>query len=160
MAVACPSRGTDNLDGSKFCNECATPLVRSPVRPPRNTRSSPLFCDLVGFTAISEFADPEDLDKMLASYFAMVRSQIERQGGVVEKSSGMRSSGLRRAGRSRQGRPRASPGRSARTLWLRLRPAVSDRQSCYARCYPEPSFGAEIVASSSAILAIPAHRLK
>ena len=47
-----------------------------------------LFCDLVGFTATSESADPEDVDKMLASYFAMARHEIEGHGGVVEKFIG------------------------------------------------------------------------
>lgn len=47
-----------------------------------------LFCDLVGFTATSESADPEDVDKMLAAYFAMARNQIEAHGGVVEKFIG------------------------------------------------------------------------
>jgi class 3 adenylate cyclase len=46
---------------------------------------SALFCDLVGFTATSEGADPEDVDRMLTAYFAMARSQIEAHGGVVEK---------------------------------------------------------------------------
>ena len=47
-----------------------------------------LFCDLVGFTAASEGADPEDVDQMLTAYFAMARSQIEAHGGVVEKFIG------------------------------------------------------------------------
>ena len=47
-----------------------------------------LFCDLVGFTALSDGADPEDVDRMLAGYFAMARAQIEGHGGVVEKFIG------------------------------------------------------------------------
>ncbi|HET9648287.1 MAG TPA: AAA family ATPase, partial [Microlunatus sp.] len=47
-----------------------------------------LFCDLVGFTALSESADPEDVDRMLTRYFAMARSAIEAFGGVVEKFIG------------------------------------------------------------------------
>ena len=47
-----------------------------------------LFCDLVGFTAASERADPEDVDRMLAAYFAMVRGLLESHGGVVEKFIG------------------------------------------------------------------------
>ena len=47
-----------------------------------------LFCDLVGFTATSEAADPEDVDRMLAAYFAMARGQIEAFGGIVEKFIG------------------------------------------------------------------------
>ena len=47
-----------------------------------------LFCDLVGFTATSEGADPEDVDRMLTAYFQAARSQIELHGGVVEKFIG------------------------------------------------------------------------
>ncbi len=47
-----------------------------------------LICDLVGFTASSEAADPEDVDRMLAAYFGVARAQIEGHGGVVEKFIG------------------------------------------------------------------------
>ena len=49
---------------------------------------SVLFCDLVGFTASSERADPEDVDMMLSAYAAMARARIEAHGGVVEKFIG------------------------------------------------------------------------
>ena len=49
---------------------------------------SVLFCDLVGFTASSEAADPEDVDKMLSAYAAMARTQVEAHGGVMEKFIG------------------------------------------------------------------------
>ena len=45
-----------------------------------------MFCDLVGFTAASESADPEDVDKMLAAYFAMARAAIEAFGGEMYAS--------------------------------------------------------------------------
>ena len=47
-----------------------------------------LFCDLVGFTAMSEQADPEDVDACLRSYGAAARAVIERYGGSVEKFIG------------------------------------------------------------------------
>ncbi|MDP9226584.1 MAG: adenylate/guanylate cyclase domain-containing protein, partial [Actinomycetota bacterium] len=47
-----------------------------------------LFCDLVGFTASSEAADPEDVDRMLSAYSAMARARIEGHGGVMEKFIG------------------------------------------------------------------------
>ena len=47
-----------------------------------------LFCDLVGFTAISECNDPELVDAMLRRYYAAVRRVIESYGGVVEKFIG------------------------------------------------------------------------
>jgi class 3 adenylate cyclase/tetratricopeptide (TPR) repeat protein len=88
--AACPSCGTENPEASKFCNECGSPLDAAPARPLSEERKvvTALFCDLVGFTATSESADPEDVDTMLAAYFKMARAQIESHGGVVEKFIG------------------------------------------------------------------------
>ncbi len=88
--LTCSSCGHENPDGAKFCMDCATPLDAVPARPVAEERKvvTALFCDLVGFTATSEFADPEDVDKMLAAYFEMARAQIEAHGGVVEKFIG------------------------------------------------------------------------
>jgi class 3 adenylate cyclase len=87
--AACPSCGTENPDGQKFCGECGTPL-EAPARSVADERKvvTSLFCDLIGFTATSESADPEDVARMLATYFQMARAQIESHGGVVEKFIG------------------------------------------------------------------------
>ena len=47
-----------------------------------------LFCDLVGFTATFDLADPEDVRDALATYHARVTREIERFGGTVEKFIG------------------------------------------------------------------------
>ena len=49
---------------------------------------SVLFCDLVGFTAASEGADPEDVRARIRPYHASVRHELERYGGTVEKFIG------------------------------------------------------------------------
>ncbi len=49
---------------------------------------SVLFCDLVGFTAVSEQADPEDVRARLRPYHERLRSVLERHGGTVEKFVG------------------------------------------------------------------------
>ena len=49
---------------------------------------SVLFCDLVGFTASSDEADPEDVRAGCARYHARLRQEIERFGGTVEKFVG------------------------------------------------------------------------
>jgi len=88
--LTCSNCGHANPDGAKFCMECATALDTASVRPTVEERKvvTALFCDLVGFTATSESADPEDVDKMLAGYFAMARAAIEAFGGTVEKFIG------------------------------------------------------------------------
>ena len=47
-----------------------------------------LFCDLVGFTALSERNDPELVDGFLRRYHAVAREAIEAYGGTVEKFIG------------------------------------------------------------------------
>ncbi len=47
-----------------------------------------LFCDLVGFTAASEFADPEDVRAQLVPYHQLVAERVASFGGTVEKFIG------------------------------------------------------------------------
>ena len=49
---------------------------------------SVLFCDLVGFTPLSEARDPEAVRELLSRYFAVARTIIGRYGGTVEKFIG------------------------------------------------------------------------
>jgi class 3 adenylate cyclase/tetratricopeptide (TPR) repeat protein len=49
---------------------------------------SVLFADLVGFTSLSERADPEEVRELMGTYYDRCRSLIERFGGVVEKFIG------------------------------------------------------------------------
>ena len=87
--AACPSCGFEYEGDFKFCPECAAPLA-APTGLLAEERKvvSVLFCDLVGFTASSEQADPEDVDRMLSAYAEMARARIEAHGGVVEKFIG------------------------------------------------------------------------
>ena len=86
--TTCSQCGTSS-EGAKFCPECGTALVVAERQLAEERKVvTALFCDLVGFTASSEAADPEDVNVMLAAYAQMARSQIERHGGVVEKFIG------------------------------------------------------------------------
>jgi len=49
---------------------------------------SVLFCDVVGFTPLSEAWDPEAVRELLSRYFGVARTVIGRYGGVVEKFVG------------------------------------------------------------------------
>jgi class 3 adenylate cyclase/tetratricopeptide (TPR) repeat protein len=49
---------------------------------------SVLFCDLVGFTPLSETRDPEDVRELLSRYFEVARTIVGRHGGLVEKFIG------------------------------------------------------------------------
>jgi class 3 adenylate cyclase/tetratricopeptide (TPR) repeat protein len=49
---------------------------------------SVLFCDVAGFTRLSEARDPEAVRELLSQYFDVARTIIGRYGGVVEKFIG------------------------------------------------------------------------
>lgn len=107
----CPSCGESNIDGAKFCAHCGTGLgdqcpncgsalpgevafcpscgTNLAVSPTQERRFiTVLFVDLVGFTAESDEADPEDVHARLVPYHARVRHEIESYGGTIEKLIG------------------------------------------------------------------------
>ena len=112
LALQCPSCGTANPAGVKFCGECGTslaapatsqqpvpgvsPLAAGATEVPASSAGpiserrvcSVLFCDLVGFTPLSEARDPEEVRELLSRYFEVARTVIGRYGGVVEKFIG------------------------------------------------------------------------
>ena len=49
---------------------------------------SVLFCDLAGFTPLSESRDPEAVRELLSRFFEAARTVVARYGGVVEKFIG------------------------------------------------------------------------
>ena len=85
----CPHCGQENPDGFRFCGACGTPLGDAGV-PTGEERKlvTVLFCDLVGFTARSDQADPEDVGALLRPYHARLRAEIERFGGTLDKFIG------------------------------------------------------------------------
>src|SRR5216683_3195487 len=89
MAV-CSSCGKELPGEFPFCPFCAAPLFEQPAAAVQEERKvvSVLFCDLVGFTAASEHADPEDVRARIRPYHARLRGEIERYGGTVEKFVG------------------------------------------------------------------------
>jgi class 3 adenylate cyclase/tetratricopeptide (TPR) repeat protein len=62
--------------------------VREPDRVAERRLVSVLFADLVGFTALSESRDPEEVRELLSRYFDTCRRLVERYGGTVEKFIG------------------------------------------------------------------------
>jgi len=85
----CPSCGEDNPDKFRLCGFCGAPLHAAPTPPVEERKVvTVLFCDLVGFTAASEDADPEDVRARIRPYHSMLRREIEGFGGTVEKFIG------------------------------------------------------------------------
>jgi class 3 adenylate cyclase len=86
--IACPGCGFKAPDDFAFCPKCATALAAPAAIPEERKTVTTLFCDLVAFTAMSESADPEDVDALLGEYFARATKAIESHGGTVEKFIG------------------------------------------------------------------------
>jgi class 3 adenylate cyclase/tetratricopeptide (TPR) repeat protein len=88
--ATCPSCGKELPGEFPFCPFCAAPLTAQTAAPVHEERKvvSILFCDLVGFTAASEAADPEDVRSRIRPYHARLRQELERYGGTVEKFIG------------------------------------------------------------------------
>jgi class 3 adenylate cyclase/tetratricopeptide (TPR) repeat protein len=98
----CPSCGEPLTPGKRFCRRCGAtlfdaapaPSTPSPASQPGRESAaerrvcSVLFCDVVGFTPLSEARDPEAVRELLSQYFAVARTVISRYGGVVEKFIG------------------------------------------------------------------------
>jgi class 3 adenylate cyclase len=85
----CPSCGEQNPDKAKFCSECAMPLpAAAPPHQEERKVVTVLFADLVGFTSRSEAMDVEDVRGTLQPYHQLLRKELERFGGTVEKFIG------------------------------------------------------------------------
>ncbi|MGQ0669319.1 MAG: adenylate/guanylate cyclase domain-containing protein [Actinomycetota bacterium] len=95
LALTCPN-GHAVEPGDRFCDTCGAPggerqlPAASKQEAPTAERRlvSVLFADLVGFTAISESRDPEEVREILSEYFDRMRTAVERHGGVIEKFIG------------------------------------------------------------------------
>jgi len=98
VTARCPNCGAEHAPGQKFCAECGQPLGGVATTPvpaaPAVIESaelrlvSVLFVDLVGFTALSESREAEDVRELLGRYFDSARTIVERYGGTVEKFIG------------------------------------------------------------------------
>ncbi len=92
--IACPGCSYEADDDFAFCPKCGTRLDETPQPARRGALSeerkvvTTLFCDLVGFTALSEAHDHENVDVMLRTYAGCARAIVEGHGGVVEKFIG------------------------------------------------------------------------
>src|SRR5436190_14694924 len=87
--AACSKGGEGNPVRARFCWSCGAALGEPHADAGEERKVvSVLFVDLVGFTAASERADPEDVRARLRPYHARVKREIERFGGTVEKFVG------------------------------------------------------------------------
>lgn len=93
LAPTCPSCRANVPVGARFCPSCGSSLESQPTPQQQHGTEerkiiSALFADLVGFTAHTEQADPEDVRARLTIYHRHIREDVERFGGRIEKLMG------------------------------------------------------------------------
>ena len=85
--MTCASCGAENREGARFCDTCGAALAAAAPREQRKVVTV-LFCDVSGSTAFAETRDPEAVRNVMARYFDVARTAIERHGGTLEKFIG------------------------------------------------------------------------
>jgi len=85
----CPSCAATVPPGARFCPRCGHALD-TPDRGAHEERriATVLFADLVGFTSLSEAADPEQVKNLVDSCFEHLVADIEAFGGRIDKIIG------------------------------------------------------------------------
>ncbi|MFL5792220.1 MAG: adenylate/guanylate cyclase domain-containing protein, partial [Actinomycetota bacterium] len=85
----CPTCGASVTDDDRFCATCGTALAATAAAPGSERKLvTVLFADVTGSTHLGEQLDPEELRAVMAAYFAAMRTEIEAEGGTVEKFIG------------------------------------------------------------------------
>jgi class 3 adenylate cyclase len=86
----CPQCAKELPGEFPFCPFCGAAVGERPLAHASIERKvvSVLFCDLVGFTAASDAADPEDVRARIRPYHQQLKREIEGFGGTVEKFIG------------------------------------------------------------------------
>ena len=76
-SLPCPTCGATNPARSRFCSSCGARLEGAGAVREERKLVSVLFVDLVGFTARSDRADPEDVRDVLQLYYAEAKKLID-----------------------------------------------------------------------------------
>ena len=95
LPLSCPRCGRPAETGQNFCGQCGHRLA---PEGPKTMEDGPddgerklitvLFADVVGYTAMSERLDPEDVAHIMAGAFEIMTEEVRRYGGTVHNYLG------------------------------------------------------------------------
>ena len=93
LAESCPACGFAVEADHQYCAACGHRLASAPARPGtpaagERRQVTVLFCDLVGYTRLSQQLDAEEVHALLERFFARVDGIVESFGGSVDKHMG------------------------------------------------------------------------
>ena len=98
LGLVCPECGAPNSAAGKFCDTCGASLGMNAApsgsadllhdAAVERRQLTIMFCDLVGYTALSAKLDPEDLRDLIRQYQTVVSAEVRRYDGSVAKFSG------------------------------------------------------------------------
>lgn len=88
LVLVCHSCSAPVPDGARFCPSCGTSLQLEQAGDEERRVVTVLFADLVGFTALSEHRDPEQVKRLVDTIFEQLVRDVESFGGVVDKVLG------------------------------------------------------------------------
>ena len=93
LAESCPACGFAVEADHQYCAACGHRLASAPARPRtpaagERRQVTVLFCDLVGYTRLSQQLDAEEVHAVLERFFARVDGIVESFGGTVDKHMG------------------------------------------------------------------------
>jgi class 3 adenylate cyclase/tetratricopeptide (TPR) repeat protein len=83
--VTCPACGASAPPEARFCPTCGHALV---TRPDERRVATLVFADLVGFTSLSQTADPEQVKRLVDTCVGALSTDVTAFGGRVDKVVG------------------------------------------------------------------------
>ena len=83
--MRCPACGEGVPEAARFCPECGHALA---TRPDERRLVTVLMADIVGFTALSETADPEQVKNLVDRTFERLVADVRAFGGELDKIVG------------------------------------------------------------------------
>jgi len=83
--MQCPFCGKDVPEAARFCPECGHALA---TRPDERRLVTVLMADIVGFTTLSETADPEQVKNLVDRTFERLVADVHAFGGELDKIVG------------------------------------------------------------------------
>jgi class 3 adenylate cyclase/tetratricopeptide (TPR) repeat protein len=96
LLFTCPQCNAPIAPGKKFCGDCGHSLEPEPsskeepttLKDGERKQATVLFSDLVGYTALSEKLDPEEVKEVMGKVFGEIAKVVARYEGFIDKFIG------------------------------------------------------------------------